>query len=260
MGNNVLEQFLVTELFAFLLIFCRIGSGVMLLPGVAEGYVSSTIRLAFAAMLSLVLVPVFSDLMPDVPGSPFALLVLILAEVIVGIFIGFLARMIINTLHLAGTIIAQQSSLSLASIFDATQGGQQSTLIGNFLTLTGLIIFFSLNLHYLVINALADSYSLFPPGMFPMVGDMSEHLMMMMSKSFMIAIQLSAPHLVFALIFYLGSGVLARLMPAMQVFFVLMPAQIMSAFFLLIAVMSSIMIYHAEFFEDSFTAFLVPQE
>lgn len=259
MTGNVLEQFLVTQLFAFLLIFCRIGSGVMLLPGVGDGYVSSTIRLAFAALLSLMLVPVFSDLMPDVPGSPFALLVLILAEVIVGIFIGFMARMIINTLHLVGTIIAVQSSLSLAYIFDITQGGQ-STLLGNFITITGLVVFFTMDLHHLVINALADSYSLFPPGMFPLVGDMSEELIRVMAKSFEIAVQLSAPHLVLALVFYLGSGVLARLMPAMQVFFVLMPAQIMAAFFLLMAMMTSIMIYHAEFFEDSFTAFLSPQE
>ena len=255
MAPSLLEQFLVTELFAFLLIFCRMGAGIMVLPGIAETYVSPRARLHFALAVSLLLVPVFDDVMPAVPGSPLTLLVYVIAEAIVGLFIGYLARLLVNAMHIAGTIIAYQSSLAMATIFDISQGGQ-STVIGNFLTLTAVVLFFTLDLHHIMINGLADSYSLFPPGQFPVVGDMAEHYMMLFGKIFAIAIKLSAPHIVFALLFYLCSGVLSRLMPTMHVFFILMPAQILIAFFLLLATLTSIMIYYTGFVEDSLRAFL----
>ena len=255
MAPSLLEQFLVTELFAFLLIFCRMGAGIMMLPGIAEAYVSTRMRLHFALAASLLLVPVFGDLMPEVPGSPLTLLILVVAEIVVGFFIGFLARLLVSTMHIAGTIIAYQSSLAMATIFDISLGGQ-STVIGNFMTMTAVVLFFTLDMHHIMINGLADSYSLFPPGQFPVVGDMAEHLMQLFGKVFAMGFKLSAPHITFALLFYLCSGVLSRLMPTMHVFFILMPIQILIAFFLLLATFSSIMIYYTGFVEDALRAFL----
>jgi flagellar biosynthetic protein FliR len=255
MTTSLLEQFLVSELFAFLLIFSRVGAGIMLLPGIGEAYVSPRLRLVFALMMSLVMLPVFGADMPPMPGSPLALFVLLTAEILVGLFLGFLSRMLVSTLHIAGNIIANQSSLALASILDISQSGQ-STIIGNYLTMTAMVLFFALDLHHVMLMGLADSYSMFPPGGFPIVGDMSQHLMQTFSQVFMVALQLSAPHIVFALIFYLSSGVLSRLMPTMQVFFILMPAQIMIAFFLLMALLTSIMLNYTNFVEESLRAFL----
>lgn len=255
MAPSLLEQFLVSEIFAFLLIFARIGSGIMVLPGFGEAYVSTRLRLVFALMVALVLTPVFSDIMPAIPGSPLSLLVLLLAEILVGLFIGYLARLLVSAMHIAGTIIAFQSSLAMATMFDISQGGQ-TTVISNFLSILAVVLFFTLDMHHLMLAGLADSYSLFPPGQFPVIGDMAEHYMMLFSEVFKIAIQLSAPHLVFALLFYLGSGVLARLMPTMQVFFILMPPQIVIAFFLLMATLTTIMMTYAGFVEESLRAFM----
>jgi len=255
MTTSLLEAFLVSELFAFLLIFSRVGAGIMLLPGIGEAYVSSRSRLVFALAVALVMVPMFSQFMPPVPSSPLALFVLLLAEILVGLFIGTLARFLISTMHIAGTIIAYQSSLALASIMDISQSGQ-STIISNFLMITAIVMFFTLDLHHVMLMGLADSYTLFPPGEFPVVGDMAQHLMELFSRIFMMAVQLAAPHIVFALIFYLSSGVLSRLMPTMHVFFILMPGQIMLAFFLLLAMLTSIMVNYTGFAEETLRAFL----
>lgn len=252
---SLLEQFLVGELFAFLIIFARMGSGIMVLPGIGESYISPRIRLAFALMTSLVLLPTFGYLIPEPPGSPLAMFMLVLAEVIIGVFLGFLARLLVSTLHVTGTIIAYQSSLALAAFFDATQNAQ-STVIGNFLTITAIVLFFLLDIHHLMLIGLADSYSLFPPGQFPPIEDLSNHLMQTMSRLFMVAVQLSAPHIVFALVFYLGSGILSRLMPTMQVFFVLMPPQILIAFALLMVMLQSIMLTYSDFVSNSLRGFL----
>lgn len=255
MEMSYLEHFLVSEVFAFLLVFCRIGSGVMLIPGIGEGYVSPRIRLLFALMMSLVITPVVIDQMPAVPGSPLTLGVMIIAEVLIGAFLGFLSRLLLSTLHITGTIIASQSSLSTAAMFDATLAAQ-STVIGNLLTITALVVFFSMDMDHIMFNGLADSYTLFKPGTFPVVEDMSNHLFQTMSRVFSVAIQLGAPHIVFSLVFYLGTGVLGRLMPTMQVFFVFAPAQIWAAIFLLMATLTSIIIYYTEFVEDTLSTFM----
>lgn len=252
---SLLEQFLVTELFAFLLIFARVGAGLMIMPGIGESYISPRIRLLLALTVSLILQPVFSYLIPAIPGSPLTLGLLLIAEILIGLFIGFISRLLVSTLHVAGTIIAYQSSLALAAFFDATQNAQ-STVIGNFLTISAVLLFFALDIHHLMLLGLADSYSLFPPGDYAPPEDMALYLMRTMSQVFQIAVQLSAPHMVFALVFYLGSGVLSRLMPNMQVFFVLMPPQIVMGFFILMAMLQSIMLNYAQFVEESLVAFL----
>ncbi len=255
LAPSLLEQFLIGELFAFLLIFARIGAGLMIMPGIGETYISPRIRLLLALSIALLLTPTFGYLIPEPPGSPLTLLLLLSAEILVGLFFGTLCRFLVSTLHITGTIIAYQSSLALAAFFDATQNAQ-STVIGNFLTISAVVLFFTLDIHHLMIRGLADSYSLFVPGHYPVMEDMAQFLVRTMSQVFTVAVQLSAPHIVFALVFYLGSGVLARLMPNMQVFFVLMPPQIVIAFFLLMAMLQSILLNYAEFVETSLIAFL----
>lgn len=87
----MLSQFLAAELFAFLLIFCRMGSAIMLLPGFGEAYVSPRVRLLFALMLSLLLVPVIRSL-PPLPTSVLGLFNIMIAEILIGLFIGGLTR------------------------------------------------------------------------------------------------------------------------------------------------------------------------
>lgn len=249
MFPSLLEQFVVGEVFIFLMVFARIGAGIIIMPGISESYISPRIRLAFALMLSLLLVPVVGDLIPEIPTSPIVLLLLLIGEILAGLFIGFFTRLLISTLHVAGTIIAYQSSLALAAFFDATQNAQ-STVIGNFLTITALVFFFATDIHHLMLLALIDSYTLFDPGQFPLAGDMAGFLMRNMSEVFRLAVQLSAAHMVFALIFYLAAGVLVRLMPNMQVFFILMPAQILIGFFILLAILNAMMMFFSNYVQE----------
>jgi len=114
-------------------------------------------------------------------------------------------------------------------------------LVGNFLTVLGITLVFATNLHQLVIAALNDSYSLFRPGEVPLVGDMAQHITNVIAAAFRIGIQLSAPFLVFGLLFNLGLGVLSRLMPQMQVFFIGLPLSILLGLLLLMLVIGAMM-------------------
>lgn len=253
----MLEQFLVTELFAFLIVFCRMGSAIMLLPGVGEAFVSPRTRLLFALAVSLVITPVTQVYMPPVPGSILGLTVLIVMEVLVGVFIGLLARMLLAAMHTAGMIIAFQSGLAAAMMFDPTAGTQGSPF-GNLLSMTAIMLLFALDMHHVILIGVADSYSLFAPGMFPPVGDFAQTAAYITSSILMVAVAFTAPHMVMGLLVYLGSGILSRLMPAMHVFFVIIPLQILVSVMLLMVTITTGMLMYMSFFEDTMLGILNP--
>ncbi len=107
-----------------------------------------------------------------------------------------------------------------------------------------MALVFSTDLHHLVIAAISDSFTIIRPGILPASGDAAQFLTMVMAKAFVIAIQLSAPFLVFALVFNIGLGVLAKLMPQMQVFFIAMPVTIGVGFLILLLVISVMMAHY----------------
>ncbi|MDG1288053.1 MAG: flagellar biosynthetic protein FliR [Rickettsiales bacterium] len=250
-----IESFIVAELFAFLLIFVRIGSGIMLLPGVGETYVSPRIRLPFALLIALVLTPVLQEGLPRIPDSPLALTAMIAGEMVIGIFFGFLARYLIAIMHTVGVIISYQSSLAAATMFDVSQATQGS-VIGNFLSMIAVVLIFTTNLHHLMLQGLVDSYTLFVPGEMLPLGDIADTITRLVSDVFNIAVKLASPLIAMGLIFYLAAGILARLMPNMQVFFVIIPLQIQISFWVLMTTLSGMLLWYLDFAEARLTAFL----
>lgn len=253
----MLEQFLLSEIFAFLMVFARLGSCIMFMPGIGESYVTPRARLVFALAASLVITPIAQPLMPEIPGSPLALTLLLFAEISVGLFLGLLARIMLSAMHTAGMIISMQSGLAAAQMFDMSQG-TQGTPFGTFLSLTAIMLLFALNLHHVLLIGVADSYSLFVPGHYPPVGDFMRLAAEILSRAFLIAFIFSAPHIIIGLLTYLASGVMARLMPQMQVFFVIMPAQILISFVILALTLSAGMYMYMGFVENTLTSFFAP--
>ena len=84
-----------------------------------------------------------------------------------------------------------------------------------------------MGLHRVMVQAAADSYVVFPPGAMPPVGDMSTFAIDAVSAAFRLGIQIAAPVLVFSLIFNVALGLVARLIPQLQVFMVAMPASVL---------------------------------
>ncbi len=250
-----LTTYLVSELFCYLLIMCRVGSVVMLIPGIGDGFVSPRIRLLFTLMLCLVLLPVLKPFMPPVPESPALLFRIIAGEIIFGIFIGSIIRLIFSVMHTAGMIIATQSSLASAMLFDPSQGAQ-GTQIGNFLTLIALTLFFATDLHHKMLLTVADSYTLFSPAAYIPVEDMAKYYSSMINECFKLAIRLSSPIIIITLVLYFSAGILGKLMPALQIFFLIIPIQILISFFILVSLISSMMLVYMEYTDNNLSNFL----
>lgn len=232
--------FVIPELaVAFMLTFARVGTLVMLMPGIGEQLISPRARLGFALLLSLVLFPLTRTLLPAA-GAPASIVGTLIGEIAVGFVLGLSVRMVMAALQTAGTIVAQQLGLAFAMSVDPAMGGQQAA-IGNLLTLLGLTLVFTADLHHLAIAAIRDSYMFLPPAGVPATGDAAALAIRAVGRGFALAVQIAAPFIAFAILFNLGIGVLSRLMPQLQVFFLAMPATILIGMLVLLAVIGVMM-------------------
>jgi flagellar biosynthetic protein FliR len=225
---------------AFMLVFARIGTMLMLLPGLGELMVPARVRLTSALVLAAVMMPLHRAAYQVDLQSMGPVLVMLGEELLIGAVLGMTARLTISALQVTGSVVAQQLGLGFVTAVDPTQG-QQGVIIGNFLTILGIALLFATNLHHLVIAALDDSYTLFVPGEVPLTGDMAALMTRTLAGAFRVGMQLSAPFLVFGLLFNLGLGLLSRLMPQMQVFFVGMPLSILAGLLLLFLLLAAMM-------------------
>jgi flagellar biosynthesis protein FliR len=241
--------------FAFLLIFSRIGTMVMLLPGLGERSFPVRVRLSVALILTMVFYPLASSFYPSPLGGIVQIIGLLLGELAIGFVLGIAGRMMLGALQTAGTIIANQLGLAFVTSLDPSQG-QQGALLGTFLSLLAIAMIFATDLHHLVIAALGQSYQIFRPGVFPETGDAAKYAAELAAGSFKIAVQISAPILIFGLIFNVGLGVLARLMPQMQVFFIAMPASIILGFLVLAVVLATMMGVYLSYLEGGLNTLL----
>lgn len=223
----------------FVLVFARVGTLVMLMPGIGERFIFSRARLSLAFFIALMIVPMARTIISP-PGDMPALVGLLISELLIGLTIGLSVRLVMACLQSAGAIVAQTMGLGFAMTVDPT-GGMQNPSIGNFLTMLGITLILVTDLHHVAIAAIHESYRLLPPGGFPDVGDMMTLAIRAATQGFALAVQISAPFIVFGLLFNLGLGVLARMMPQLQVFFLAVPASILGGMLVLLAVVGVMM-------------------
>jgi len=222
---SAFTAWLPAQLFAPLLVFARLGTAMLLLPGFGEIYVPQRWRLLLALLLAVLVAPVLSPALPALPGMPSRLAALLFAEIVIGLFLGSVARLMLLALEIAGNIISMQLGLSAAQIFNPLMG-QQSALPASMLMTLGAMLVFATDTHHLLLRAAVDSYGVFPPGMLPPFGELSEAATRIVSASFRLGLELAAPFVVAGTVFFAALGVLSRLVPQLQIFFVTLPVQI----------------------------------
>lgn len=246
---SFLEQFIVTGVFAFILTFVRIGAAITIMPGVGDTFTPKNVRLYIALGLSLVLSPVVADKLPNPVPQTSVLFILIIMEFIIGMFIGTIARVFMVALDTAGMVISLSSGLGNAQLFNPAFSTQGS-LVGAFLSVTGMVMIFASNLHHLLFFGLVESYQLFPVGSIPDTGSMAEIMSKAIASSFLVGVQIAAPFLIVSMLIYIGMGVLTRLMPQIQVFLLALPLQILLSLVTLSLIISAAMLFWLNKFEQ----------
>lgn len=250
--------FLPQLAFVYILLFARIGAIIMLLPGFGEAYVSARIRLIFALLLTLVFYPMLNANFAVIPDTLNGVFMIMFQELLIGLFIGASIKLFMSALGMTGMIVAMQTGLGSAMSFDPNQG-TQAPFFSTILNLMAVTLIFITDLHHLFFMAMIDSYTLFPSGadgLLP-IGDFAAMAMKSISASFYLAIQMAAPFILYGVVFNVGLGILAKLMPQIQIYFVAMPANIAIGFILMMLLVGSMVMWFLDRFGEMMQGFVI---
>lgn len=252
---SILETFVATQIFAFLIVFARIGAALMTMPGIGDATVPAQVRLYFALVFSFVLVPVLQPFLIAPPTQPVAFGLLIIKEMLTGVFIGLMSHIMLNAINLAGVFVAHATSLSSAFTFNP-QMSSQITVVHSFLSLLTVTLIFVSDMHRYLFMGLIDSYRLFPMADGLPYGDMTLSLAQGIGYALRIGLMVAAPFIVVSFGIFVAMGLVARLVPQIQVFIMSVPVQVMTGLILLMTSISAMMLYFMNEYETFWRNFL----
>jgi flagellar biosynthesis protein FliR len=250
-----LSDYLAINLFHFMLVFARLGIVFSLMPGISAVYVPMRIRLTLALLVTVVVLPLVASTLPAQPDSVAELIWLIIAETIVGGFMGALIQIVMSALELASFMIANAVGITNAMIDDPVTE-EQTSIITGFLSLIAVALIFITGVHHFILQAIVDSYSLLRPATPLLAGDMLQLGARLLDQAFAMGMRLAAPFIVYEMVFQITSGVLARLSPQLNVFFVAVPAKIIAGMAVLMVSLPVLMLLFMKFLESNMVNFL----
>jgi len=206
-----------------LLVYARIQACLLAMPGIGERFLPIRVRVAVAMALT----PLYAGAArPAQPPVPLQLAALMAAEILSGLVLGLMVRVVAMALDVASTALAQSASMS--ALLGMSEDMPPHP-IGNLMHLAGLAVLMAMGLPVMICQVLTDSFALKPPGLWPEIGAVWPAFSMLVIHSLTLALLLASPFVLGGLLFQLLSGVVARVMPAMPIVFVAAPAAILLA-------------------------------
>jgi flagellar biosynthesis protein FliR len=206
------------------LLFCRIGSCLMLAPGFSSGQIPVQIRLFVALAVTLTLAPMLYDKIPaaaltDEPGD---MLSYMFSEFVVGITIGLLSRLFFAALETMSVAVA--TNLGLANVFGA-QFDQSEGLppLATFISITATSLIFIMDLHWQILQGILQSYDAVPIDARLHAALSLRQIVETMSVTFLIALRVASPFIVYSLIVNLAVSLINRLTPQIAIFYISTP-------------------------------------
>jgi flagellar biosynthetic protein FliR len=182
--------------------------------------------IGLSALLALIITPLLLN--SPVPGdldSVWGIVPAVLAELLLGLLIGFLAQLFFVTVQFAGQIVGLQMGFGMASVFDPQSGGQLS-VVAQFYLLLGVLIFLLLDGHHWLLVALQKSFQTIPLGSFRFDAFALETLLHASNELFWVALMIMAPVLGVLMLAELAMAIVARILPQMNIFVASFPIKI----------------------------------
>lgn len=210
-------------LLAMLVVYARVQAFLLALPGTGDRLLPVRVR----AALGMALTPLFAGAAPPLPATePLAIAVLVGAELVTGLAMGLMLRLVTMALDVASTVLAQSASLSAMLGISEEMPPHP---MGNLMHLAGLAVLLAMGMPVLVCQLLADSFAAKAPGAWPDIANLWPAVQALAVHSLVLALLLASPFMLGGLLFQTLSGIIARVMPAMPVVFVAAPGAILLA-------------------------------
>ncbi|MCP4219392.1 MAG: flagellar biosynthetic protein FliR [bacterium] len=214
----------------FMIVFARIGGFMAFVPFFNnQGYVA-IVKVGFVFFLSLLLFPTVSSGTWEIPNTNAGVILILAAEVLVGVLMGLVFMIFLFALQLAGHMVGFQMAFSMANVMDATFGANANVL-SVIMTLLGTMIVISMKGDHYLIYTLNRSFHILPPGTFASTKPLLRQLSEMFMHSFDIGFRLASPAIVVLLAIDVTLGLIGKTSQKMQIFFVGLPLKVATGLF-----------------------------
>lgn len=231
-----------TTIIAVFLIYCRIGACLMIVPGFGSARISAHIRLFIALAVSLAVSPLLlKQVVSAIPdATPATMVLLIAAELLIGLTIGFIGRVFLAALQTLGTFAAMSMNFSpMAGM--PIDGGEPVPALVNLMTMTAVVLVFLSGLHWQMIAGLIDSYQVVPPAMIFSIQDSLVQATDALQEAFLLALRICSPFVIYAVVVNLSLGLANKLTPQIPIYFIAMPFVIAGGLFLVMFIFGEMM-------------------
>lgn len=200
----------------WMLVFVRAGAFMAILPIFTMLNVPVQMRVGLAALLAVLVAPTLPPLL-SAPSSFFDWIGLLFREVLSGLLLGFVTRMIFFAADFAGVLIANEMGLNLASVFDPANA-RPTQAPGMVMFLLTCVLMMSLDLHHWLLTGFQLTYTLLPIGGAVLRPALFTNVLEHTSRVFLVGLQIAAPLIAASLLALLLLGFLGRLVPQMNIF------------------------------------------
>ncbi|TDA69407.1 MAG: flagellar type III secretion system protein FliR [Clostridia bacterium] len=201
---------------AFLLVSSRVTAFMVSSPLFSLRDIPALARTGLGVLVALLLFTAV-PLPADLPGPWLEYVFLVTKEIFVGLTLGIVSTMVYNSLRTAGELIDLQTGFGMANLFDPVTGSSTS-LLGQYLSTLGILVFLELDGHHLLIRALADSFSLLPLGKGSFGGPLTSSVITIFIGVFVLGLRLAAPVVAVLLVSDIALALVARTVPQLNVF------------------------------------------
>jgi len=216
----------------FILAFARISAMIFLFPYFGYNAFKPKVRVMFILMLTLIVLPFTGTFNFPMDMSFLLLISLIVKEIAIGLFIGFGSVFIFELFTFAGSIAGKQMGLGMAEMMDPTQM-IRSSLVGQFWTLAMMVGFFSLDFHHFLIKIVVHNFQIIPIGTGHFPAELGEMYIKAGHDLFYVGLQLAAPAIVFMMMIDTAIALMARIMPSLPVFLIVLPVKVGMGLFII---------------------------
>lgn len=235
---------------AFFVVFARVGAVLMLLPVFGDDSIPGRVRLMIAFGMSAALFGILGDPARNALTHGAVLPAVLVSELVTGLAIGTIVRILFFAMAMAGSIVSMQAGFSSAVVFDPSQSGS-APLLSKFVGIAAALVCLGMQVHHLWLGAMIQSYHSFPVGGLPPMHDFAQLAVQALSRSMTLGFSLAAPLLVYGIVFNVALALAARVAPAIQVFFIAQPLNLLLGVSLAAATIGTMLTMFAKAMADA---------
>lgn len=240
---------------SFLLTLFRISLILFLLPFFGGIGIPSTVKASLCIVLSLAVWPQLSFEGAYMPSHPFQMVLLLGGELLIGVALGLVIRVLFTAVQMGGQILGFQMGFAMINVVDPMTGAS-AAITSHFLYMTTLLVFLSMNGHLFLLSGLADSFELIPPGGVVMNPLLGTKMLDYTGQIFVLAIKIAAPVTAAIFLVDLALALVGRASPQMNVLILGFPLKIAVGFFFLGILFTTLSLYVESFIKDIKPMFL----